>query len=348
MRLLVLAGRDDFHARVVQHALQERGHRVDILATDDFFLSDTLSLEVSSKSWSLGIRLSGEEVDLRSYDCVWNRRPHQNSPLSHVSPEDRAFAQSEIRAAFNGIYRLLEHACWVNPVESIAGAENKILQLRLATECGLDVPETLVSTDVENIRKFIRRWPAVIYKPLTGHVWSEDGKRRATYTSRVTEEDVLRVASISTVPGIYQRCIDRAYEVRVQFCGASNMAMKVELDDASCVDWRLAFDRLDACEPVRLPRAIEETCRNLMSRLGIISGAFDFIVDQDGRWMFLEVNQSGQFLFLEQWCPVLPVLDMFCGFLEDPSPTFSYRGRRRSARYLDTANDLVARVPAVA
>jgi hypothetical protein len=38
----------------------------------------------------------------------------------------------------------------------------------------------------------------------------------------------------------------------------------------------------------------------VMAHLGITYGAFDFVVDEDGGWTFLEVNSMGQYLWLEQ------------------------------------------------
>lgn len=36
-----------------------------------------------------------------------------------------------------------------------------------------------------------------------------------------------------------------------------------------------------------------------MSELQLKFGAFDFIVDKDGSWIFLEINPNGQWLWLE-------------------------------------------------
>lgn len=348
MRLFLPAGRNDFHARVVKRAMEIRGHHVDLFATEDFFLSDTLNFELAGSGSRRTLAMDGHVVELGSYDVVWNRRPFNPPTLDHVFPADRTFVTNEIRAALWGLYHLLEDARWVNPLEAALAAENKILQLMHAPACGLQVPETLVSTDPDSIRAFVADGGTVVYKPLTGFVWEESGLRRATYTSVVKAGHFDNRMLIATTPGIYQRRVKRSHEVRVQVYGASALALGIWVEDAACTDWRLTLDRKPRCAPIEVPAAVLEACRGFMQRLGLLCGAFDFIVDGEGRWIFLEVNQGGQFLFLEEWCPELPVLEMLCHFLEDPSPEFTCDYRALRPRYEGIANELSLREPAAA
>ena len=38
----------------------------------------------------------------------------------------------------------------------------------------------------------------------------------------------------------------------------------------------------------------------MLKDFGLMFGAFDFIVDQNGDWIFLEINPNGQWLWLEK------------------------------------------------
>ena len=49
----------------------------------------------------------------------------------------------------------------------------------------------------------------------------------------------------------------------------------------------------------QLPREIETKILALMKIFGLVYGAFDFIVTPDGRYVFLEVNPSGQYMWIE-------------------------------------------------
>ena len=51
---------------------------------------------------------------------------------------------------------------------------------------------------------------------------------------------------------------------------------------------------------------------------GISYGSFDFAVDGDGQWWFLEVNEGGQFLWLDAFNCNLHVQEKFLAFLTSP------------------------------
>lgn len=58
-------------------------------------------------------------------------------------------------------------------------------------------------------------------------------------------------------------------------------------------------------------------------------GSFDLIQTPDGEYVFLEMNEMGQFLWLEERLPEIPALNMFASFALNPSNTFEYREHER-------------------
>lgn len=88
------------------------------------------------------------------------------------------------------------------------------------------------------------------------------------------------------------------------------------------LDWRKAYHEL-RMEPDELPGSVHAACLDLMDRLGIVFGCFDFIVTPEGRYVFLEVNQAGQWLFIENYTR-LPLLDAFAEFLIQGRPDFEW------------------------
>ena len=61
-----------------------------------------------------------------------------------------------------------------------------------------------------------------------------------------------------------------------------------------------------------------------MHRLGIVFGSFDFIVTPDDEYVFLEVNEQGQFLWIEEYNASFHMLDLFVHFLIHRSVGASY------------------------
>jgi hypothetical protein len=110
------------------------------------------------------------------------------------------------------------------------------------------------------------------------------------------------------------------------------------------LDWRRAYREL-RMEEGALPAVERERCFALMERLGIVFGCFDFIVTPEGEHVFLEVNEMGQFLFVEEYTG-LPLLDAFCDFLIAADPGFTYRPEPRPLRFADFALPIGRRMQA--
>lgn len=64
------------------------------------------------------------------------------------------------------------------------------------------------------------------------------------------------------------------------------------------VDYRTDYDNL-TYELVDLPEQVTTGIQRLMSRFGLIFGALDFVITPHGEWVFLEINPTGQYGFIE-------------------------------------------------
>jgi len=53
-------------------------------------------------------------------------------------------------------------------------------------------------------------------------------------------------------------------------------------------------------EAVELPDEVQALLHALMARLGLVYGAIDMRLTPDDRYVFLEINPAGQWLFVEQ------------------------------------------------
>ncbi|MFM9073679.1 MAG: hypothetical protein ACKOOC_09800, partial [Cyanobium sp.] len=82
-------------------------------------------------------------------------------------------------------------------------------------------------------------------------------------------------------------------------------------------------------EEVELPEQVRSACIGLMHELGLVFGYIDLIVTKDQEYVFLEVNQMGQFLWVEEANPNIPLLDAFCQFLMAGHVDFAYDRSRQ-------------------
>ncbi len=97
--------------------------------------------------------------------------------------------------------------------------------------------------------------------------------------------------------------------------------MAAKIYDQDPIDWRTRQHDMKVA-PYCLPEGVERKIQALMDKLGIVMGMLDFIVTPDGDYIFLEVNEQGQFLWVEQMCPEIPVLDIAARFLASGDPHF--------------------------
>ncbi|MGQ0776334.1 MAG: hypothetical protein ACT4NY_18225 [Pseudonocardiales bacterium] len=96
-----------------------------------------------------------------------------------------------------------------------------------------------------------------------------------------------------------QRWASKQAEARVIVIGQHVFAVAIRAGSAAAfVDWRADYGAL-SYERIPLPAEVERGIRAVMDELGLVYGAFDFVITPTEQWVFLEVNPGGQFGFLE-------------------------------------------------
>ena len=335
-RVLILSMPNDLHAFAVKEAIDRLGGEAHLYISTNFPILNSESIEVTD-SGGLSIDLNGLPLGDGSGDgwTVWYRRPGYQIDAARLDPADRGFASLQCRLFRSGLKQhLLPEAFWVNPFTS-QDAEIKPCQQRAAIASGLTVPETLYTNDPDKIRTFLRKHDdSVIYKPLLGTTWrDEERHHRVTFSSMISENDLVSDHLLKTVPGIYQKYVEKDYELRVTFVGQKALAAKVlsQQSEFGRVDWRQSYDDLQM-EEFELPESIYRSCLEVMERLDIVFGCFDFIVTPEGEYIFLEVNQMGQWLFVEMLTG-MPILDTFSRYLLDGSSDVETPGASNAIRY---------------
>ncbi len=335
-RLLILTQQGDTHAYSVAEAAHRKGACVSLWHTSDFPRSARMTVEFDREPW-----LEVDGLDLTNpgatFDVVWHRRPCLNVDCDALHPADIRFAQHEARALQSAVFDFLApKAFWVNPRQAANRATNKVLQIATARRVGFATPRAIYSNHATEIRRFLATVGGrAVYKPLVGLVWENGESRFMIYTTIITAENLVEDYLLQNVPGIYQEIVPKAYEVRITMCGTLALGARLWSQETSRgqIDWRLAYDEL-TMEAMEIPSQVQRLCARVLRALGLVFGCFDFIVTPAGEWVFLEVNQMGQFLFLEE--PTgLCLLDAFTEFLLGRSFQYTWQPKPSAIRYSD-------------
>ena len=337
MSILIVTEQGDGHALSVAAGIQEKGGKCHLWYTTDFTSRQRHTIEFDELGLRVAINGDDREIDLADYAVVWNRRyraPAFDRTILH--PDDLTFVETSLkqyhRAAQALFAQLPFGSIWVNdPIRAI-NAESKLLQLSVAQSCGFTVPKTVVTNDKSAAERFLSdRGGNVIRKSLIPFLWIDSetvDNSTLNATSDVTLEDLPSSEIIGLYPEIYQDKIDRSMEIRAFFFGGESVSVSVTPESTSLppVDWRrFHLQGAEVVRPFQLPSRIEQLCNSMLSALGLETGSFDLLVDKDGQFHFCELNQAGQFLWMEiAGCDVLePFVDYLLAF--DLAGTWSGR-----------------------
>jgi glutathione synthase/RimK-type ligase-like ATP-grasp enzyme len=334
MKFLIPTEPDDTHAIVVKIALENIGHHVRLLFTADQPTKQRNSVFIENDSYQWKSSDDYDSFMDNDYDVVWWRRARKPFlPQNKTHPEDYKFVIRENALFFESLTsNMAPKAWWINTKEAANRANFKLLQLKFASQYGMNIPITLFSNDPMDIRYFLLKHDTegVIYKPICSNVWFEEKHVKIVYTSKISFLDLPNNRLLQLVPGIFQKQIKKKYELRVTCFGDYLVAAKLnsQIHSAGDIDWRAIPEREMSIEPYSLPQELENKIRMFMNKMGIVFGSLDFIVTPDDNYIFLEVNEQGQFLWIEEYNPEIKMLDMFINFLLSKSRKFSWDTRQ--------------------
>ncbi|CAD1790791.1 hypothetical protein XSP_001748 [Xanthomonas euroxanthea] len=154
-------------------------------------------------------------------------------------------------------------------------------------------------------------------KPYNQNTWVTNGRHFTQHAVVLDKEDLANDRPLRNCPAIYQEYSEKSYELRVVVFGDVVRAIKLDSQsvDTALVDWRDDYMGRMAVVEVNLPEDVEAKILKFMRSLDLAFGCLDMICAPDGTYMFLEVNEQGQFLWLEDKNPQLDLLRSFIDFL---------------------------------
>ncbi|HYC06201.1 MAG TPA: hypothetical protein VED40_23130 [Azospirillaceae bacterium] len=341
-KIIIPSFADDEHALIIAAALDIKGVDCDIWYTTDYPSIQSQSFTISSEK-ACGFEISAENhtVRLNDYGTIWWRRhsPPNFGPLI-VPVEDEDFITRQGIAHHTTVMKFVSHYCRGSKIfianDPVAAntSNSKFLQLTEARSLGFALPDTLASNDASRVKAFIRsnaaNGKATIRKSYVPAVWIENGASIANYTSLIKESDLDYFEDTIPYADIYQAQIDRVAEIRVFIFGKTLFAVKISPrnDNFPHADWRRIADATGVYSEYELPGAVSEKCFRIIESLGLVTASIDLCLDNDGAFVFLELNESGQFLWLCDRLPDIPLIDAFSEFLCSQDKDYVWPRRR--------------------
>jgi len=307
-QILILSFTEDAHAQEICSRLNKKfGANAHIWDTSGIPSKQTLTIDPEKHSYCLN-GVHSEPIDFSKITSCWWRRPVvAEIPDDVKETRVRRYCQNESDKLIRGAI-LASNMPLINDPINQSAADHKPYQLRAAYEIGLKIPETLITNSPEEAKSFTEsRKRKCIYKAFNSPSWKIVETREF---DKSMDEDL---ESLKYAPVIFQEYVPLGRDIRV-------IAMKNRLYAAEAIarsseaylDWRL--DHKIKWNRIILPVDIIDKINKLLNKLGLHYGSIDFRQTPEGEYVFLEINPSGQFLFLEEKGR-FEITDSFCELL---------------------------------
>lgn len=271
-----------------------------------FDLSDfpsTMSLEANDFTDQRRITVRNVTVDLEEVTSVWYRRPTVFEFDEELLDNEREFAKIESAHGVGGLFRSMDNALWVNRPDAESVAQLKPYQLHLARILGLRTPRTLITNDPRPVRRLLEQGERLVYKIFGGGLVQIAGEMPSLiFTTEITGAHDNMLERVQSNPCIFQELLSKRLEVRMTVIGRTILPATIDsqADQSTQLDWRGANSgRLRYAPALEVPEEVVSKTLELVERLDLAFAAVDFVIDDEGRWVFLEINPGGQFMWLE-------------------------------------------------
>ncbi|MBB5110113.1 ATP-grasp ribosomal peptide maturase [Streptomyces spectabilis] len=290
--VLVVTNLDDPTTDLVITELHDRGVPVVRFDSGDFPHALSIAATITSTSGVTGtLTTPSRTCDLSRVRSLYYRRP-SGFVFDHLDPQDARFALMQARYGLGGILASLPGCLYVNHPHRVGDAEFKPAGLAAAHAAGFRLPATLITSDPDTARAFIRQHGPAIYKPFSAPLYRIEGVSCTVKVEEVTADEIDD--AVTGTAHLFQHRIDKTGDVRVTVIGDRVFCVRI---DSGLLDWRTDYSRL-TYSVVEPPPGLTEALLSYLDHFRLVFGAFDFAIDREGQWWFLECNPSGQWAWL--------------------------------------------------
>ena len=282
--ILLWGVEDDAPLAAVRSALRHIGAHFFFL---DQSRSSETEIELSAANDVTGeIRLGGARCDLASVAAIY-LRCHNARAVTPGANRDEALARhadrlDQIMSAFLDVTAALV----VNPAEAMATNGSKPYQSAIIAAHGFAVPNTLITTDPDEVAAFAARHGEIIYKSISGV---------RSIVTRLRPEHADHLADLVWCPTQFQQYVP-GRDYRVHVAGEAVFAAEI-VSDADDYRYSARQGEDATIHASRVPLFLEERCRTLAAALGFVLAGIDLRLTPQGEWYCFEVNPSPAFTY---------------------------------------------------
>lgn len=309
--ILIITNKEDIHPTPVINHLERMGHPFFRLNTESL-LSDYEFEWICDPDSGDDFRIrnlrNGLETFGHDIHAVWERRPIIPTELRYNTRDE--INRHNLKEAHGFLsfllYYLGDRFCLGHHLYDRSSA-SKMLQLKIACELGMNIPDTCFSNNKTAIVHFCNKHKKVCLKSIDNdNIWFEnESKEHILYSQCVSSQDIIALSeeSFTQTVSYMQEYIEKDFELRITCVKDNIFACKIDsqlMDKAhGLIDWRQGLNDNMKHSKFKIPQCVNDFCQKFLQKLNINFGCFDFIVTPKGEYVFLECNPNGQWLWIE-------------------------------------------------
>lgn len=302
--LIITHTEDNYSIEKVTEFIHQNGWQTIRLNVDEYPVKSTITTVFRDGKWESWLQKDEEKVRIDDVKSVWYRRAYNigKGLNEELEPKFYGAAMGEIRATLFGLLESFD--CYTLGKPSVyRRIDSKEEQLKISDKLGFNIPETCITNDAAEVRKFMSSIKGeVICKMQTGFAIYEGDVENVVFTNIVTEESLEELDSLRYCPMKFQRKLEKYRELRITVVGREIFAFEIDSqksEDAK-IDWRKdGVNIIEDWIPTQIPDDIALKIHNLLDVYQVDYGAIDMIIEPDGTYYFIEINGAGEFFWLD-------------------------------------------------
>ena len=318
--LLLSHTQDYYNIDLVAQALEKLNYQPIRWNTDDFPEHMQITEAISQEAQGGTICIGKENMRQEQIAALWIRKVAGPRQSPELDPRFAVGAARESSEVVNQFIRYLSHTRpTIDNMDKVLAASDKYYQLRVARLAGLELPDTIITNEPQQVIDFYEKHKGdVVTKMLTPLSTGMQATGFFVYTSKLAPDYKDDLEGLQFSPMVFQNNIHKAYELRIAYVNGHCFAGKIDASGSQKgqTDWRQSEKTGNVWQPYEVPTELCQKLKVLMQHLGLAFGAIDVIKDTNGRYVFLEVNPAGEWGMLQKFLD-LPIAEQIAQTLHE-------------------------------
>ncbi len=307
--ILILTNKEDIHPNSVIKYLGEKNAQVFRLNTESILTDYKIHWIINENNVDVIIEniITKTAVKGSEIKSIWERRPEKPSECNLQNIEMKELCIKEATGFLQNLQFYFYDKFWLGHPLFDRLSFSKMLQMKVASDVGFNIPDTIISNDFVKSKSFFEKHTEIAQKAIEVDSFDYDSDEYSVFwTKKLNTNDLLNFPkeNFELTYNHIQKYIVKKFELRVTVVVNQIFACKFEtnhlLDDKGKVDFRQGYDYGLKLEVFDLPVEFSNKCIEYLKKMNLNFGCFDFLVDEFNNYFFLECNSNGQWLWIEE------------------------------------------------